>query len=124
MCGKGAATGVPRGGPKGEEDTLAFFVGFFSSLFKKKNNNNLLPSHLHRFSASWDRRRHPGGKAKPLGKGMGVGLLWAGKSHPEAAEFQVPSASGTSSEQHGCFPCPGKILFSQGAPGCPHPGLP
>lgn len=25
-----------RGGPKGEEDALAFFVGLFSSLFKKK----------------------------------------------------------------------------------------
>lgn len=30
LCvGKGAATGVPRGGPKGEEDALAFFVGLF-----------------------------------------------------------------------------------------------
>lgn len=55
-----------RGGPKGEEDALAFFVGLFSSLFKKKNNNNLLPSHLRRFSASWDRRRHPEGKGKAV----------------------------------------------------------
>lgn len=71
-----------RGGPKGEEDALAFFVGLFSSLFKKKNNNNLLPSHLHRFSASWDRRRRPGGKAKPSGEGTGSGA--ARESHAKA----------------------------------------
>lgn len=35
VWGEGVAMGG-KGGPKGEEDTLAFFVGLFSSLFKKK----------------------------------------------------------------------------------------
>lgn len=36
VCGKGGCNRSPKGGPKGEEDALAFFVGLFSSLFKKK----------------------------------------------------------------------------------------
>lgn len=92
LCGDGIATGGKgQGGPKGEEDALAFFVGLFPSLFKKKkNNNNLLPSHLRRFSASWDRRRRPEGKAKPSGKGRwgsraaGSGGGGSGKSHTKA----------------------------------------
>lgn len=36
VWGKGGGNGGPQGRPKGEEDALAFFVGLFSSLFKKK----------------------------------------------------------------------------------------
>lgn len=116
LCeGKGAATGVPRV----KRTRWPFLLVCFPPYLKKKKNFCCLIIFIGFLLLGID-VIILGGKQSHQERGWGVGLLGAGRSHPKAGEF----ASRTRFEHHRCSPPSGKILSSQGAPECPHPGPP